>query len=130
MAAFFLVTAGLAQQKQYKIVFDYTKGDTASFATMMRQATNIMNAAGNAQVEIVCYGPGLNIIMTERTTVQAEIQDLQKKFNVVFAACEASMKRLGISKSQLLPLVTTVPLASLELSSRQQDGWSYIKAGQ
>ncbi len=126
-----LLVCGLlmAQPKEHKIVFDFTKGDTASFATMMRQAKNILNAAGNAKLEVICYGPGLDMLVKEKTTVEKEIGELSGKFNVVFAACEASMKRRGIDKSQLLPTSVTVPLASLEISAKQQEGWSYIKAG-
>lgn len=118
-----------AQQKQYRIVFDFTKGDTASFSTMMRQLNNIVKATENSKLEVVCYGPGLDMLMKERTTVQQQIEQFHSKYNVVFAACEASMQRRGITKDQLLPQVITVPLASLEISSKQQEGWSYIKAG-
>jgi intracellular sulfur oxidation DsrE/DsrF family protein len=96
----------------------------------MRQLNNITKAtAGTAKLEVVCYGPGLNVLMTEKTTVPQQIADFSQKYNVVFAACEASMQRQGIVKSQLLPQVVTVPLATLEISSKQQEGWSYIKAG-
>jgi intracellular sulfur oxidation DsrE/DsrF family protein len=125
----FSVSCISAQQRQHRIVFDFTKADTASFNMMMRQAKNILNATGNAQLEIVCHGPGLDMVMKEKTTVQAEIEELSGKYNVVFAACEATMRRRGVDKSQLLPLTVTVPLANLEFSSRQQDGWAYIKAG-
>ena len=118
------------QERQHRIVFDFSKSDTASFSTMMRQANNIMSAAANAQLEIVCHGPGLDLLLKERSTVQNEMQELNKKYKVIFVACEASMRRRGIDKAQLLPFVLTVPLASLEISSRQQDGYSYIKAGQ
>ena len=119
-----------AQQKEHRIVFEFTKGDTASFSTMMRQLGNITKAtAGSAKLEVVCYGPGLQMLMTEKTTVQQQIADFSQKYNVVFAACEASMQRQGIVKSQLLPQIVTVPLATLEISSKQQEGWSYIKAG-
>jgi len=118
-----------AQQKHHQIVFDFTKGDTASFATMMRQAKNILNVDPNIKLEIVCHGPGLDLIITDKTTVQKEITELNGKFNVVFAACEATMKRRQIDKSQLLPFAIIVPVANLEISSKQQEGWSYIKAG-
>ena len=39
------------------------------------------------------------------------------------------MKRRGIDKSQLLKQVITVPSATLEISSKEQEGWSYVKAG-
>lgn len=127
---FFFASLIFAQQKEHRIVFEFTKGDTASFSTMMRQLNNITKAtAGNAKLEVVCYGPGLQMLMTEKTTVQQQIADFSQKYNVVFAACEASMQRQGIVKSQLLAQAITVPLATLEISSKQQEGWSYIKAG-
>ena len=127
IAAVYFTSFAYAQQGQHRIVFDFTKADTASFATMMRQTRNILNAAGNVKLEIVCYGPGLDMLMTEKTTVQNEIKEFAEKFNVVFAACEASMQRRGIQRNQLLPQIVTVPLASLEISSKQQEGWSHLK---
>lgn len=130
ITVFFFVNLISAQQKEHKIVFDFSKGDTASFSTMMRQLNNIVKAtAGNAKLEVVCYGPGLDMLMKERTTVEQQIEEFHGKYNVVFSACEASMQRRGIVKSQLLPQIVTVPLATLEISSKQQEGWSYLKAG-
>ena len=130
LTVFLFVNFISAQQKEHRIVFEFTKGDTASFSTMMRQLNNITKATnGNAKLEVVCYGPGLQMLMTEKTTVQQKIEEFHGKFNVVFAACEASMQRQGITRSQLLPQVVTVPLATLEISSKQQEGWSYLKAG-
>ena len=124
-----IVNIAIGQSKQHQIVFDFTKSDTASFSTMVRHAKNLMVLTGNAKLEIVCHGPGLDLLMKEKTTVQKEIAELQNQYNVVFAACEATMKRRGIEKSQLLINVLTVPAAILEMSSKQQEGWTYIKEG-
>ena len=128
MFTLFLASFGVAQ-KQHKIVFDFTKADTASFSTMVRHAKNLMVLSGNAQLEIVCHGPGLDLLIKEKSTVQKEIEELQTKYSVTFAACEATMKRRGVDKNQLIPMAITVPAAILELSSKQQEGWSYIKEG-
>jgi intracellular sulfur oxidation DsrE/DsrF family protein len=116
----------VAQTGQLKIAFDFTEGDTASFSLMIRHAKKVIELAGNAKLEIVCHNAGLDMLVKGRTTVQKEIEELQRQ-NVLFVACEATMKRRGIDKSQLLPAVTTVPVAVLELSLKQQQGWSYIK---
>src|SRR5688572_4421361 len=128
VTVFFFVNL-ISAQKEHKIVFDFTKGDTASFSTMMRQARNILLETGNARLEIVCHGPGLDMIMNDKTTVKAEVLELHNKYNVVFAACGATMKRRGVDKNQLFPFTVVVPLANLEFSAKQQEGWSYIKAG-
>ena len=88
-----LTSSILAQQKEPRIVFDFAKSDTASAATMMRHAKNIMIIAGHTKLEIVCHGPGLDMLVKDKTTVQKEIEELQGKYNVVFAACEATMKK-------------------------------------
>jgi intracellular sulfur oxidation DsrE/DsrF family protein len=124
----FFASGIYAQQKQHKIVFDFTKADTASFSTIVRHAKNIMSMTGNAQLEVVCHGPGLDLLLNSKTTVQKEIEELNK-LKVVFAACNETMKRRGIDKSQLLSQAIIVPAALLEISLKEQEGWSYIKEG-
>ena len=125
---FLFATIIFAQQKQHKIVFDFTKADTASFSTIVRHAKNIMSMTGNAKLEVVCHGPGLDLLVKNKTTVQKEIEELNK-LKVVFAACNETMKRRGIDKSQLLAQAIIVPAAILEISLKEQEGWSYIKEG-
>jgi intracellular sulfur oxidation DsrE/DsrF family protein len=126
IATLFFTSGIYAQQKQHKIVFDFTKADSASFSTIVRHAKNIMSMTGNAKLEIVCHGPGLDLLMKEKTTVQKEIEELNK-LKVIIAACNETMKRRGIDKSQLVSQAIIVPAALLEISLKQQEGWSYIK---
>ena len=39
------------------------------------------------------------------------------------------MKQKKIVRSQLLPFVSTVPMAIAEIVVKQEQGWSYLKAG-
>jgi intracellular sulfur oxidation DsrE/DsrF family protein len=118
-----------AQNKNQKIVFDFARSDTADFRIMVGQINNILKEAPNTTIEVVCYGQGLFMLVTDKTNMSKEMEEIQKVFNVSFAACANTMRRLKVDKSQLLPFAKTVPVAILELSYRQQDGWSYIKAG-
>ena len=65
----------------------------------------------------------------DKTNVTKEMEEIQKVFNVSFVACANTMRRMNVDKSRLVPFAKIVPVAILELSSRQQEGWSYIKAG-
>jgi intracellular sulfur oxidation DsrE/DsrF family protein len=118
-----------AQHKKQKIVFDFVKADTADFRTMVSQIKNVLREAPQTSIEVVCSGPGLFMCVSDKTNVSNEMEELQKTSDVNFAACANSMKRYKIDKSQLLPIANVVPVAILELSYRQQKGWSYIKAG-
>jgi len=117
------------QKSQHKIVFDFVKADTSDFRIMVTQISNILKEAPNTAIEVVCYGPGLFMLVSDKTNVSKEMEEIQKASNVSFAACANTMRRLKVDKSRLLPLAKIVPVAILEISSRQQEGWSYIKAG-
>ena len=116
-------------QNQQKIVFDFVKADTADFRIMVLQIKNVLKESPNTTMEVVCYGPGLMMLVSDKTNVSKEMEELQKSPNVTFAACANTMRRLKVEKSQLVPFAKIVPVAMLELAARQQDGWSYIKAG-
>jgi len=118
-----------AQNNQQKIVFDFVKSDTTDFRVMITQIKNVLKEEPNSAIEIVCYGPGLIMLVSDKTNVSKEMEELQKSPNVNFAACANSMRRLKVEKSQLVPFAKIVPVAILELSTRQREGWSYIKAG-
>jgi uncharacterized protein len=39
------------------------------------------------------------------------------------------MRKNNLEKSQLIPVATVVPNGVMEVVSKQEEGWSYIKSG-
>ena len=62
----------------HKIVFQLTAGDTLSHKALMKQLNNITTVSPETKVEVVCHGPGLNMLMTEKTIVHDKIQAMSK----------------------------------------------------
>lgn len=118
-----------AQNDPQKIVFDFVKADTADFRLMVLQIKNVLKEDPNTAMEVVCYGPGLMMLVSDKTNVSKEMEELQKSPNISFVACANTMRRLKVEKSQLVSFAKIIPVAMLELSMRQKEGWSYIKAG-
>ena len=116
-------------QSSQKIVFDFVKADTADFRVMVLQIKNVLKEDPSTSMEVVCYGPGLMMLVSDKTNVSKEMEELQKSPNISFVACANTMRRLKVEKSQLVPFAKIIPVAMLELSMRQKEGWSYIKAG-
>ena len=79
---------------------------------------------------MVFHGKAVYALVKDKTTFQDKIEELANKKQVVFAACNNSLIRLNLSKSELLSNAIIVPVAILELADKQEKGWSYIKAGQ
>jgi hypothetical protein len=47
----------------------------------------------------------------------------------VFNACEFSIKERKVDRSKIIAVSGFVPAGILEIVGKQEQGWSYIKAG-
>jgi intracellular sulfur oxidation DsrE/DsrF family protein len=118
-----------AQTKQHKIVFEITSADTADHRTVLRQVNNVLKDVPGTKIEIVCHGPAIFMLVKDKTVLSSVMEELKNKENVSFAACNNSMKKNNLDVSQLVTVATVVPNGVMEVVSKQEDGWSYIKAG-
>ena len=114
-------------QKDYKVVFDLTSGDSLSQAMAVRWLTEVVNAEPTAQVELVMFGKGLPLAVTGKSVVADGVANLVSRKNVNIYVCAVALAAQKIDKSQLLPGVQTVPDGIYEIITKQRQGWGYIK---
>jgi uncharacterized protein len=129
LAVLFFSLSVSAQNKLHKIVFDLVSGDTADQSAVLRQFNNVLKVDPDAELEVVCHGPSIYMLVKSKTVLEDKMSELKAKGKVAFKICANSMKRLKVDKSELIGLAEVVPVAILELAEKQQEGWSYIKAG-
>jgi intracellular sulfur oxidation DsrE/DsrF family protein len=124
-----LLVAGLvhAQDKPYRVVFDLTSKDSMDQKAVMRWIKEVSAVSPKAEMEVVMYAKGFELVMPEKSTMLTEAKEAMKNPNVSFKVCQIAMKNNKIDKSQLLPEVQTVPDGIYEIISKQQDHWGYIK---
>ncbi len=93
----------------------------------LKNVTNILKEAPDAQVEVVCHGAGVGLVEKARTEHAEAVEALVKK-GVKFVACENTMRQKSIKKEDLLAGVGTVPSGAVEVvRKQQQDGFAYFK---
>jgi len=117
------------QQKPQKIIYDISSADTAAQSTIFRQFNNILKAAPETKIEVVYHGKAIMGVVTDSSFFPEQVKLALQK-GVIISACNNSLKRVKVDPSRVLPGVQVVPVAILELSAKQQEGWSYIKAGE
>lgn len=118
----------LAQDSNYKVVFDMTSKDTVNQQSLIRQLSGIKESNANAQLEVVIYSQALPLV-TKGSAQQQAVSKLISENNVSFKVCAATLKRYNIDKSQLVPGVEVVPDGIYEIVMKQKEGWGYIKVG-
>ena len=96
----------------HKIIFQLVNGDTSSHKVLMKQFGNILSIAPDTKIEVVCHGPGIDMMMQEKSIVINKIKEFKEK-GVVFNVCEFSLKERKVDKSKLIEQSTFVPAGIL-----------------
>ncbi|MEJ5209862.1 MAG: DsrE family protein [Burkholderiales bacterium] len=126
-----LAFAGCAQQaakpEKPGFVIQVSDNDPAKWNLALNNAKNVQKDLGadKAEVEIVAYGPGLNMLKAE-SEVANRIQDALKD-GVKVVACGNTMKGMKVQKEDLVPGVAVVKAGVLEIGEKQRAGWTYIR---
>jgi len=130
--ALFVLTSVISfpqtEKSHHKIVFQMTTADTMAHKALMKQLGNIKSVAPETEIEVVCHGPGLEMLQKEKTIVLKGIQTAKAK-GVIFQACEFSLKERKVEKSAIIMEASYVNAGIIHIVEKQEAGWSYIKAG-
>ena len=116
------------EKKTHRIVFQVSTPDTAAYRSLTKQLNNVLEHWPTAQLEVVVHNKGISMMLKDKTNVQPEIAALKKR-GVQFSSCENTLKSQKLEKSQIIAESGFVPVGLAEIVERQEDGWSYIKAG-
>ena len=118
----------VVSRKAHKIIIQLTNGDTMVHKSTVKQIQNLLNAAPNSKIEVVCHNNGISFLQASQTKQAARIKELKAR-GVDFVACENTLRERKIDRAELLPESRTVPAGILEVVMKQEKAYAYIKAG-
>ncbi len=132
-------TPGHAEDKAktHRIAFQIDQNDPALMNLVLNNVSNILeyyhHKGEQAEVEVVAYGPGLNMLRDDKSPVKDRLKSIQSgsfPSKVAYSACGNTMK--GMEKKEGHP-ITIVPEAKVvtagvvRLTELQEAGWTYIR---
>lgn len=119
-----------ATPAKHRVLFELTSDDPKVWEGVLNNVENVRNALGPraTDVEVVAHGKGLGVLIPSTTPHGKRVEQLATE-GVIFAACENTMKKLGIDRARLLPAATTVDSGVAEVVRKQEAGWTYLKSG-
>lgn len=113
----------------HRIVLQVSTADTLEHKGLVNNLKHLVEGWGDSVlIEVVVHGPGLEMVMKDKATQEAAIQEMIGK-GVQFLACRNTMKQKGIYDGQILPNIGFVDIGLGHIVRRQEQGWTYIKAG-
>ena len=116
-----------AQENPVKIVFDVTSSNPKVHKAAVRHVKAMSNAYPDSKFEVVMYSGAMEMALKDKSVVAEDIESLVKKDNIDFVICQGTMKRHKVTSSNLIEGVKSVPDGILEIVSKQNEGWGYIK---
>jgi uncharacterized protein len=138
--ALLAVPAAHAQSdKPHRIVIQVDKNDPQVMNLALNNAQNVVeyyrDKHEDVDVEIVAYGPGLNMLRDDTSPVKARIAHIASAeatfpSKIVFSACNNTLqgmeKREG-HKITIIPQAGIVPSGVVRIMQLQEKGWSYVR---
>lgn len=109
------------------VVIQISENNPATWNLALNNAKNLQQALGakNVNVEIVAYGPGINMLKFD-SEVAPRIKEASAS-GVAVRACGNTMKGHKLTEKDLEPSVKVVPAGVIEIMNKQREGWAYIK---
>ena len=117
----------LAQSAKQRVVFQVSDNDPVKWGLALNNARNVQAELGkdNVQIEIVAYGPGLEMLKAESKVADRLAGALDE--NVGLIACENTMTNTKVTKDDMYSGIAYVKAGVTHLMKRQQQGWAYIR---
>jgi uncharacterized protein len=143
-AALIIISAGLcslnaayADNIKHRIVIQVDQNDPEIMNLALNNARNVIDAyrAKNedVNVEVVAYGPGLNMLRDDTSPVKDRIKELAEvsfPSNITFSACNNTKQ--GMEKREghpitIIPQAHLVPAGVVRIMELEEQGYSYVR---
>ncbi len=115
------------KSERYKVVLQVSDNDPAKWNLALNNARNIQQDLGkdNVDVEIVAYGPGLNMLKAESKVADRLAQALDNKVGLM--ACENTMRNTKVTRNDMYGGISYVDAGVVHIMKRQREGWAYVR---
>ena len=126
-----------AEGKAHQVTFHVDQNDPDVMNQTLNNATNVIEyyrgKNEDVDIDVVAYGPGLNMLRADTSPVQDRIKRLKDMVfpgKIQFSACNVT--KTGMEKAEghaisVVPDATVVPSGVVHLMELQEQGWSYVR---
>ena len=120
----------LAAQKtppKHSVILQVTDRDTNRWQLALNNARNVQADLGpdNVQIEIVAYGPGLDMLKSESPVADGLAGALDASVRLI--ACENTMQNNKVTRDDMYSGIAYVQAGVTHIMKRQHEGWAYIR---
>ncbi len=125
----------MSERKQHRVVIQVSENDSKIMNLALNNAGNVATfyeqSSEAVQIEIVAYGPGLNMVRSDTSPVKDRLAGLVGRPEpITFIGCGNTMSAQSKQEGEefsLLPETHSVPTGIGSIVQLQEQGWTYIR---
>lgn len=133
--AFSTASGALAEGKTHYVAVHVDENDPQVMNMALNNVANVTkhyeSVGDTVIVEVVAYGPGLNMYIPDKSPVADRISAMSLEMeNLSFAACgntKAAMSKKAGHEIELMAEATIVPSGVVRLIELQEQGYAYVR---
>jgi uncharacterized protein len=123
------------EQKEHRLILQVNTNDAAAMNLALNNATNVAQyyekAGEPVKIEVVTFGPGLNMLRDDTSPVKARIETMALSTpEVSFKACGITRENMRKAEDKDIPIIPQaeiVPSGVVRVMQLEEKGWSYVK---
>ena len=123
------------KKKEHRLILQVNTNEPAVMNLALNNAANTeqhyKGMGEQVQIEIVTFGPGLNMLRDDTSPVKERIKSMaETSRSISFAACDntrANMSRVEQKEIPLISQATVVSSGVVRIMELQEQGWSYVR---
>ncbi len=131
--------ANAQDMKTHRLAIQVDQNDPAVMNLALNNAQNVLeyyrDKGEQVDVEIVAYGPGLNMLRADTSPVKEHIARMVNSGaafpgKIVFSACNNTLQGMEKREGHSIAIISQariVPSGVVRLMQLEEAGWSYIK---
>jgi intracellular sulfur oxidation DsrE/DsrF family protein len=128
------VAPGVAE-KVHRLILQVNTNEPAVMNLALNNAANTeqhyKSIGEKVQIEIVAFGPGLNMLRDDASPVKERIKSLaETSRSISFAACGNTRANMSRAEQKEIPLISQATVVSsgvVRVIELQEQGWSYVR---
>jgi intracellular sulfur oxidation DsrE/DsrF family protein len=123
------------EKKAHRLILQVNSNEPAVMNLALNNAANAeqhyKRLGEQIQIEIVTFGPGLNMLRDDTSPVKERIKSIaESSRSISFAACDNTRTNMSKAEQKEIPLVSQATVVSsgvVRVMELQEQGWSYVR---
>ena len=124
-----------AKSKDHRLILQVNTNDAAAMNLALNNAMNVTqfykDLGENVKIEVITFGPGLNMLRDDTSPVKARIETMALSTpEVSFKACGNTRENMRKSENKDIPIIPEAQVVKsgvVRVMELEEQGWTYVK---